>query len=157
MDLNTNGNSQNSSNNNYYNSNNRYIPNYTYQPEPRNVFAIVAMVLGLCSLLSLCTLILSVPLGALSIIFVVLSKRQQKKMAPTAITGLVTSLVGILASVIILISLLGTTFSLLKPENRGELNRQFEQIYGMDFDEYMEQIYGDDFDDIMKQLENNLR
>lgn len=131
-----------------------YRPNQPYQTEPKNTFAVVAMVLGLCSLLSLCTFFLPLPLGALSIVFVILSTRQGRKMSGPAITGLVTSLVGIVVGLIFLVSIMGTAFSLLKSENRDELNEQFESIYGMDFDEYMERIYGEDFDDMMNQIED---
>ena len=134
-----------------------YRPYQPYQPEPKNRFAIVAMVLGLCSLLSLCTFFLPLPLGALGIVFVILSKRQGKKMSGTAITGLFTSLVGIGVSLVLIVVAITTAFTMLKPENRGALNQQFEQIYGMDFDEYMERIYGEDFDDMMDQLEDQLR
>ena len=174
---NLNGNNLNSNNSNSYNQNNQnnnnpngnqnwqpngypyqpYRPYQPYQPEPKNRFAIVAMVLGLCSLLSLCTFFLPLPLGALGIVFVILSKRQGKKMSGTAITGLFTSLVGIGISLVLIIVAITTAFTMLKPENRGALNQQFEQIYGMDFDEYMERIYGEDFDDMMDQLENQLR
>lgn len=139
-----------------YNSN-PYQPYRPYQPEPKNTFAIVAMVLGLCSLLSLCTFFLPIPLGALSIVFVILSRRQSKKMAGPALTGLITSLVGLFISLLFFISVMGTAFSLLKPENRDELNRQFESVYGMDFEDYMENFYGEDFNDIMNRIEEQIR
>ncbi|HKM33409.1 MAG TPA: DUF4190 domain-containing protein [Lachnospiraceae bacterium] len=162
---NQNGNNQNGNNQGGYNQNwqpsgypyQPYRPYQPYQTEPKNTFAVVAMVLGLCSILSLCTFFLPLPLGALSIVFVILSRRQGRKMSSPAVTGLVTSLVGIGVGLVFLVSVMITTLSLFKPENRDELNQQFENIYGMDFNEYMEQIYGDDFADIMNQIEDQLR
>ncbi len=120
-----------------------YIP--PYRPEPKNNFATAAMILGIASLVSLCTVFLPIPLGALGILFVVLGKRHGKKLPSTAITGLITSLIGIACGLLILISTISAALNMLKPENREQLNQMFEQTYGMDFDEYYEEY--------MKQLE----
>lgn len=122
----------------------------------RNGFAIAAMILGICSLLFFCTVYLPIPLGALGCLFVVLSKRRGKAMSGTAIAGLVTSILGILCGLFILIGSLFTAFTMLNPENRELLDSMFEQTYGMDFKEYMEMIYGEDFDfdSYMEQFES---
>ena len=123
-----------------------YYPRY--QPEPKNAFAIAAMILGMCSLATLCIIFPPIPLGALGILFVILSKRTGKKLQSTAITGLVTSLAGIILSIFMLVALFAFSFNMLKPENRDQLNEQFEQIYGMDYEEYMKQLYGEDFENL---------
>ncbi|MGN1148709.1 MAG: hypothetical protein ACI4TB_09820, partial [Lachnospiraceae bacterium] len=125
-----------------------------YQPEPKNNFYTAAMILGIISLVSLCTFFLPLILGALGILFIILGKRQNKKLNPTAITGLVTSLIGIVSGLVITIFSFASAFTLLQPENRDTLNQQFEEIYGMDFDEYMERIYGEDFEDYLEQFDN---
>lgn len=121
-----------------------------------NSFAIASMILGICSLLFFCTVYLPIPLGALGCLFVILSKRRGKTMSGAAITGLVTSILGVLCGLFILIGSLFTAFTLLRPENRELLDSMFEQTYGMDFEDYMEMIYGDnfDFDSYMEQFEN---
>lgn len=120
-----------------------------------NGFAIAAMILGICSLLFFCTVYLPIPLGALGCLFVILSKRRGKAMSGAAITGLITSILGMLCGAFILIVSLFSAFTLLRPENRELLDSMFEQTYGMDFQEYFEMIYGDDFDfdSYMEQFE----
>ena len=120
-----------------------------------NGFAIAAMILGICSLLLFCTVYLPVPLGALGCLFVILAKRRGKAMSGAAITGLITSILGMLCGAFILIVSLFSAFTLLRPENRELLDSIFEQTYGVDFQEYFETIYGDDFDfdSYMQQFE----
>lgn len=125
--------------------------------ETRNGFATASLVLGICALLSICTLFLPLPLGALSILFAILSRRQHRKLAPNAIAGLITSIISVVMGLAITIYSLVSAFALLKPENREYLNSVFEQTYGMDFDEYMENLYGEDFDDYFNQLEDMYR
>lgn len=118
-------------------------------------FAIAAMILGICSLLLFCTVYLPIPLGALGCLFVILSKRRGKALSGAAITGLITSILGMLCGACILIVSLFSAFTLLRPENRELLDSMFEQTYGMDFQEYFEMFYGEDFDfdNYMEQLE----
>lgn len=120
-----------------------YIP--SYPPEPKNNFAIAAMVLGIASLVSICTVFLPLPLGALGVLFAILGRRHGKKLPSAAVSGLITSLIGMTCGLVILISAFTVSLNMLKPENRDQLNQMFEQTYGMDFDEY--------YDQYMKQLE----
>lgn len=122
----------------------------------KNAFAIAAMILGICSILFICTLYLPIPLGALGCLFVILSKRRGKAMSGAAITGLITSILGILCGLFILIVSLFSAFTLFKPENREMLDSIFEQTYGVNFQEYLERLYGEDFDfdSYMEQFEN---
>lgn len=121
-----------------------------------NGFAIASMILGICSLLFFCTVYFPIPLGALGCLFVILSKRRGKAMSGAAITGLVTSILGMLCGLFIIIGSLFTAFTMLRPENRELLDSMFEQTYGVDFEEYFKMIYGEDFDfdGYMEQLEN---
>lgn len=144
-------------NQNQNQNNQPYMPYRMYPSEPKNTFAIVAMVLGICSILSLCTVFLPLPLAALSIVFVILSKRQSKRMSAPAISGLITSLIAVGVGVVMLVSVMTTAFNMLRPENRELLDEQFEKIYGVDFNDYMERIYGEDFDDMMRQIEDQMR
>ena len=51
-------------------------------PAPRrNPFTVASLVLGICSLASICTAILPLPLGALGILFAILSYRKGRQMA----------------------------------------------------------------------------
>lgn len=135
---------------------------YYYQPcrsEQKNAFATAAMVLGIISLCSLVTIYLALPVGALSILFVILSRRRGSRMATQALIGLSTSVTSMIISGFILITSVIFFIQAMNPENRDSINRLFESSYGYDFDEYMqnyldkiEQTYGEDVSDSIGQL-----
>lgn len=131
---------------------------YYYQPtndrEQKNSFFTASLILGIVSLLTFCTFFLPLPLGALGILFVCLGKRRNGKINTPGTIGLVTSIIGMVLGCVLTVFTLVSAFNLLKPENRGTLNTQFEQIYGMDFEEYMEYIYGEDYADYLEQFDN---
>ena len=131
-----------------------YYYQQTNDTEQKNSFFTAAMILGIGSLLTICTFFLPLPLAALSILFICLGKRKHAKINTPGTIGLVTSIVGMVVGLIIAVVTLVSAFSLLKPENRGTLNNQFEQIYGMDFEEYMEYIYGEDYADYLEQFDS---
>ncbi len=137
-----------------YGQNNQSSGNYypPYEPEPKNNFAIASMVLGVVSLLSICTFFLPLPLGALGILFAILGKRHKKQLTVPAITGIATSAISVMISTAFIVLSVFFTFNMLKPENKPSLNNMFEKTYGIDFDEYMEKFYGMDFDEYLDQL-----
>ncbi len=112
----------------------------------RNNFAMASLVLGICSLLFFCTIYLPLPLGALGCLFVILSRRRGRSLSGTAVAGLITSLLGMLAGLVMFVFVIVSTFTLLQPEHRDQLDSLFEQTYGMDFEEYLKMFYGEDFD-----------
>lgn len=122
------------------------------QPSPvtrRNPFTIASLVLGICSLLTICTAILPLPLGALGIIFAILSYRKGRHMDGMAITGVATSCVGLIFSLI----MFGITFAMMPSmlrdqEYRDMLNRYSESVYGQSYDDLFENTYGIDLDDL---------
>ena len=120
-----------------------------------NKFATASMILGMCSLLFLCTFFLPIPLGALGILFYCLSKRKNRPVDSSAKTGLVTSLIGLITGTISMVFIFASAINLMKPENRDLLNEQFESVYGMDFDEYMNQIYGEDYEDLSHMFDSD--
>ena len=109
------------------------FPSFT---DNRNKFARASLILGMCSIVLVCTLFLPIPLGALGLLFYFLSKRLQ--------AGLVTSLIGLCAGLIFMGFTVYSSVQLLKPENRDVLNAQFESLYGVDFDEYINRLYGEE-------------
>lgn len=123
-----------------------------HQPSPvtrRNPFTIASLVLGICSLLTICTAILPLPLGALGIIFAILSYRKGRHMDAMAITGIATSCVGLFFSLF----MFGITFAMMPSmlrdqEYRDMLNRYSESVYGQSYDDLFENTYGIDLDDL---------
>ena len=67
------------------------FPSFT---DNRNKFARASLILGMCSIVLVCTLFLPIPLGALGLLFYFLSKRLHKPVDSSAKAGLVTSLIG---------------------------------------------------------------
>lgn len=142
-------------------SNNQSSGNYypPYQPEPKNNFDTASMILGILSLLSICTFFLPLPLGALGILFAILGKRRKKQLSVSAITGIATSAISVMISTAFIGLTVFFTINMMKPENKHSLDSLFEQTYGMDFDEYMEDFgesmgdfYGMDLEELFNQL-----
>ncbi len=115
----------------------------------RNPFTIASLVLGICSLLTICTAILPLPLGALGILFAVLSYRKGRRMDPMAVAGLATSCLGLAFSVVIYGGVLSMMPAMLRdPEYRDMLNRYSESMYGVSYDDLFERAYGIDLNDL---------
>ncbi len=115
----------------------------------RNPFTIASLVLGVCSLLTVCTAVLPLPLGALGVLFAILSYRKGRRMDTMAVTGLATSCLGLAFSVVIY----GTVLSMLPammrdPQYREMLNRYSESMYGESYDDLFERAYGIDLDEL---------
>ena len=60
--------------------------NYPFPPftDNRNKFARASLILGMCSIVLVCTLFLPIPLGALGLLFYFLSKRLHKPVDSSA-------------------------------------------------------------------------
>lgn len=119
-------------------------------PAPRrNPFTVASLVLGICSLASICTAILPLPLGALGILFAILSYRKGRQMDTMAMAGIATSCVGLVFSALIY----GVVFSVMPammrdPDYRDMLNRYSENMYGESYDDLFERAYGIDLDEL---------
>ncbi len=115
--------------------------------QQKNPFILASLILGIASLTLLCTGVLPLPLGALGILFAVLSCRKGRRMDPMAVAGITTSLAGIVCSGAILAYTLVNIPALMRDTAyRSQLNAIYEQLYGESFDEFMEQYYGVDVD-----------
>ncbi len=121
-----------------------YEQPYQQTYKPTGKFAIVSMILGICSLALLCTVFCPIILGGLGIIFAVLSKRRGQKMENAAMTGVITSSIGLGLSLIFCVVSVVSAVHMMKPENRNMLNQMYEDTLGMTYDEYIEDFYGED-------------
>lgn len=126
-----------------------YEQPYQQTYKPTGKFAIVSMILGICSLVLLCTVFCPIILGGLGIIFAVLSKRRGQKMENAAMTGVITSSIGLGLSLLFCVISVVSAVHMMKPENRNMLNQMYEETLGMTYDEYIEELYGED---ILEQL-----
>lgn len=127
------------------------------QGSPASPFATATMIMGIVSLLVTCCGG-SFIFGALGIMFALLS-RQGTKLEPQAKTGLILSIIGFAAGIIIVI---GSFAMLLSPENQ-EIFQEYERFY-YEFDEETNEYnnfdsFGDfefDFDDSIDIFEDSL-
>lgn len=126
----------NASNSSYYN-----LP--THRPYGQT-FSIASAVCGLLSMTTSCTIILSLPLGALGILFAVLAHRKKKKMSTACVTGITLSCVGLVTAFSMIVYSFVMLPTLMKDEAfRNQLNSMSQQMYGTDFTEIIEEYYGD--------------
>lgn len=147
MDFNRNHQNQQDSNNHWdrWNSNasnSSYYNQPTHRPYGQG-FMIASGICGLLSLTACCTGILSLPLGALGILFAALTYRKGKKINSACLIGVVSSCLGIVSAVILMINAFTMLPELMKNESfRGQLDAVTQQMYGMDFITFMEEYYG---------------
>lgn len=107
--------------------------------EPDGSFAIAALVCGICSVVLCCTGVLSVSLGALGILFTVLSRRRDKSMPPLSIAGLTLSILGLVLGGMLCIYVLGTYLS------DPDYGDAFRDGYRNGYQDYYNGYYDDDY------------
>ena len=147
MDNNWNGNNGQQDRWNSNASNSSYYNQPTHRPYGQT-FSIASAICGLLAMTTSCTIILSLPLGALGILFAVLAHRTKKKMNTTCVTGIALSCVGLVSAVSRIVYSFVMLPSLMENEAfRNQVNAVSQQLYGMDFDVFMEETYGYSFDD----------
>lgn len=127
-------------------SNSSYYNQPTHRPYGQG-FIIASMICGVLSVTACCTGILSLPLGALGIIFALLTYRKGKRMNGSALTGIMLSTMGIVTGISMLIYSFVTLPRMMQdPFFRSQVDSITEQMYGMDFAEFMREYYGYELD-----------
>lgn len=114
--------------------------NNYYQSQP-NGMSTASMVLGIISLVSSCCLYISIPAGAVGIILALLSKGADTNMGSRAKTGLITSILGL----VITITLIIVAFFSLNSMGNTKLNVLFDDY--MDFYGEEDQVTPRDYED----------
>lgn len=149
MDYNQNRNNENGQNNqnwdrwNSTTNNSSYHNQPTHSPYQKEGFAIASLICGILAITSFCTGFLSLPLGALGVLFAILSFRTGKKKNYIGKTGVILSCVGMISAVILIISSFAMLPTMMKNEAwRQQMNTISQQMYGMDFTDIMEEYYG---------------
>ena len=113
----------------------------------KNQFATVSCALGVVSLTTMCTGILSIPLGALGILFAVLS-RPTRKMPPASRLGCGLSAAGLIGGLVFVITIYVTTiFSTISTLKDMDLENMSQSEI---MDQMMESIYGSEYEEILK-------
>ena len=78
-------------------SNSSYYNQPTHKPYGQ-AFSIASAACGLLSLMTCCTIVLSLPLGALGLLFAVLAHRKGRKMNTQCVTGITLSCIGLVTA-----------------------------------------------------------
>lgn len=107
---------------------------------PRNGMATAASVLGLATIVTTILLTVYIPFitGSLAILFAILSKGADKRMAPSAVSGVTSAVIGLVTNAVLIISVI--TLYLTNPVIHEQANRLFEQRYGVTIDEMWDDI-----------------
>ncbi len=127
-------------------SNSSYYNQPTHRPYGQ-LFAIASGICGLLSITTCCAAILSLPLGALGILFAVLTYRKGKKMNTTSALGIMLSCAGIVTAVTTIVYSFSRLPTLMESEVfRNQINTITRQMYGMDFTELMQEFFGYTFE-----------
>jgi len=121
-------------------SNNSYYNQPTHKPYDHG-FSVAALVMGLLS-----TTIrgLSIPLGALGILFAMLCYRKGKRLNNNARFGLVLSVFGFLFGIISFVYFIFVQLpaAIKDPAFMDQLNYLYQTFFGMDFNEFLQNYYG---------------
>lgn len=128
-------------------SNNSYYNQPTHSPYKGRGFEYAALICGLISVTVTCTGVLSLPLGALGILFAILTYRAGKKMSPVSKAGIWLSCTGLVLAVAMTVFTFATLPARMKdPAFRNQLNIMYEQMFGMNFEEFMKENYNVTFE-----------
>lgn len=119
------------------NTQNMNTPENTEQPgglsTASRICGVLSMTLGMFSVTACCLGYLSIPIGALGILFAVLSRRIGKQMPIACKTGLMLSITGLLIGIIMMIFHVYTTIT--DPsfwEYTQEMIEMYEEMYGIE-------------------------
>ncbi len=123
-------------------SNSSYYNQPTHRPYGQG-FTMASVTCGILSITTCCTGILPLPLGALGILFAALVYRKGRKMNSACVMGITTSCIGIAVGLMMTVYSFAMLPALLKNEAfRSQFDTLTQQMYGMDFEEFLEEFYG---------------
>lgn len=105
-----------------------------------NSFSIASMVMGIGSIVLCCTGFLSLPMGALGVLFAILSRRKAKSMPGMSIAGICTSICGMILGLIAAAYIIIILVIAANPSMHHYLDPIYQEAYGMDFEEFMEHM-----------------
>lgn len=123
-------------------SNSSYYNQPVHRPYGQS-FSVASNVCGLLSMVTGCFVIFSMPLGALGILFSSLAHRKGRRMSHISNMGIIFSCIGLVSALVTIVSSFAMLPNLMKNEDfRRQFDEVTEQMYGMDFAEFLEEYYG---------------
>ena len=109
-----------------------------YNPDRgRHSFEIASLVMGVMSLILLCTGILSIPAGAMGVLFSILSKKGKNPLSAMARTAMILSLIGMISGAFITVYAVYTVMT--DPSVIEEVKQMYAR-YGMEVPDYFEYL-----------------
>ena len=119
-----------------YNFNNQ---NSYDNPRRESSFAIASLAAGIFSIITCCTGITCIPLGALGILFALLSRKSDCRFPSMSVAGICTSIIGLAIGALLLYVSFRIVFD---PEFRAAyVNPFYQEFYGIDFEEFLQNYY----------------
>lgn len=123
---------------NYYEDNSNRQPIEDYRgglPVASRVCGIISISLGLLSVTACCLGYLSIPLGALGILFAVLSRRKGKPLPPMCKTGLILSVIGLMIGILMMVvsiysAITNPNFWAAMQETYAQYQQLYQELYG---------------------------
>ena len=109
-----------------------------------NIFSVLSFIFGMMAVFSISTLIFSIGLGALAVIFATLSKGYEKRLNPVSRNGFILGLSSLIISLVICFSAVYLYTN--NQEYHDKFNQLYEQLYGVSFDEYSQELFGNPTD-----------
>ena len=105
-------------------------PYNNYNPDRgRHSFEIASIVMGIISMVLLCTGVLAIPFGALGVLFALLSRKDKDRLGNIAITGAIISVVSMITGAFITVYSIYTVMT--DPSVLEEVSRMYAR-YGME-------------------------
>jgi len=123
------------------NGNVNYVPRQP-APERDKGFIIASMVLGILSILFSCVGFYSIPFAALSILFAILAYRKGRKMNSMAVSGIITSCIGIIMGILVTIWAFWYMSVLIEDGFLDYYESYLEETYGEEVTDLLKDFYG---------------
>jgi len=123
------------------NGNVNYVPRQP-APERNKGFIIASMVLGILSILFSCVGFYSIPFASLSILFAILAYRKGRKMNSMAVSGIITSCIGIIMGILVTIWAFWYMSVLIEDGFLDYYESYLEETYGEEVTDLLKDFYG---------------
>lgn len=124
-------------------SNSSYYNQPTHTPYDQG-FSIASLVMGILSITLGCCGV-SLPFGALGILFAILCYRRGKSLNSNARFGLFLSIIGCIYGIVMIVYTFFVRIPALlqDPAYLNQMNQLYQTLFGMDFQEYMQYLTGE--------------
>ncbi|MEE0420404.1 MAG: DUF4190 domain-containing protein [Lachnospiraceae bacterium] len=121
-----------------------------YQQSEPNSMSTASLVMGIISLVLCCCFYVSIPLGALGILFAILSKGKDQTMSGRSKTGLGLSIAGLVLTILLTIGMLVANLTYMGSEGFSRQMKEYMEYYNRGYYDGEE-----DIDDLLDRYLND--